>query len=251
MTHAPRKLSESDIYHITARGVGRQQLFEDDDDRRRFIKAMKESKDECSVSLLAWCLMDNHVHLLLKGDMERISLMMRRLLGSYAMQFNLLHGRIGHLFQDRFHSNPVDSDEQLLAALRYVHLNPQDMGYDYRRYPWSSYAEYDSRRPVLCTIEPAISILGDEDAFRELHEASTMKSGDDPAASNTRQRLSAGEVASVVDRVLGDISPYDLKSLGRDERDALIARLREGGLSVRQIERLTGIGRGIISRACM
>ena len=251
MTQQARLICESDIYHITARGVGRQIIFEDDGDRRALLDSLKTLKKDCGVEILAWCLMDNHMHLLLHGAMEGISNMMRRLLGGYAMRFNLKHDRVGHLFQGRFHSRPVDSDEQFCATLRYIHLNPQELGGDYRSYPWSSYGEYARGTAVLSDTSLVLEMLGSRESFIELHDETA--SADLVARSarigrEGRPRLSAGNAAALAKDILGQLSPYELKSLGKKERDSYLGKLRNAGLSVRQIERLTGIGRSIISR---
>ncbi len=254
MTHRPREISESGVYHVTARGIGRQIIFEDDGDRRAFVESMRRLRSECRVEVLAWCLMENHVHLMLRGEIDGVSLMMRRLLGSYAMRFNSLHGRVGHLFQDRFHSKPVKSDEQMLATLRYIHLNPLEAGFDFQRYPWSSYGAYATGSGLADTAF-LLDVLGGREAFAEFHGgahgtavAPTTGNAADAFRRAERRRMSAGEVDETLRSVLGTTSPYELKSLGKAERDAYIARHRQAGLSVRQKERATGIGRGIVSR---
>ena len=250
MTHLPRCASAHDIYHITARGVGRQIIFESDGDRAAFVRLLSELKRETDVEVYAWCLMDNHVHLLLHAPLERVSLLMRRMLGSYAMRFNALYGRVGHLFQDRFHSVPIADEEQLLRAVRYIHFNPQEAGLDYITYPWSSYAEYAFGTTGPCDTAFMLGMLDGPQGFVELHDAE-LPGEDALRHGTTRCHLSSDEASETVREVLGAVSPYDLKSLDKKTRNHYLARLRAAGLSVRQIERATGIGRGIISRAKM
>jgi REP-associated tyrosine transposase len=129
------------IFHITARGNRRQAIFFDDDDRRWFLRLF-----ECAVTRFRWtchayCLMGNHVHLLIEIRDENLSEGMQWLLGRYAQDFNWRHGFDGHLFQRRFKSETVTSDRHLLELSRYIVLNPIRAGIctSAADWPWSSY----------------------------------------------------------------------------------------------------------------
>ena len=124
MPRQARKKSNSGVYHIMLRGINRQLIFEDDEDMQRFIETLKRYKDECGYSLYAFCLMGNHIHLLLKEGEEPISTILKRIAGSYVYWYNWKYGRSGHLFQDRFKSEPVEDDAYFLTVLRYIHQNP-------------------------------------------------------------------------------------------------------------------------------
>ena len=128
MPRVARTKSASGIYHVVMRGVGRQLIFEDDDDRRALLEKLGKLSDEGCLTVYAWCLMSNHFHLLIKEGCEPIASAMKRLGVSYAMRFNLKTGRVGHVFQDRFSSEPVESDEYFLTVVRYIHNNPQKAG---------------------------------------------------------------------------------------------------------------------------
>ena len=108
MPRSARKLSKSGIYHIIIRGIGQQNIFEDDGDRIRFIETLKRYKTELGFEMNAYCLMRNHVHILLKDGREQIDLIMKKIVGSYAVYFNWKYDSVGHLFQDRFKSEPVE-----------------------------------------------------------------------------------------------------------------------------------------------
>lgn len=116
MGRTARSICESGLYHLTARGVGRQLIFEDDDDRENFLGLMVDHLLSNGVRMIAWCLMDNHFHLLVQGEMSIISNSMRVTLSSYALRFNIRHGRCGHLFQDRFASQCVQDEQQLVIS---------------------------------------------------------------------------------------------------------------------------------------
>lgn len=124
MPRTSRKRSETGFYHVILRGNGKQNLFETDKDRAAFMEAARSSFSRDSVTLIAWCLMDNHVHLIIDDPLDRISTAIQRVASTYAMYFNHTFGHSGHVFEGRYGSVPIIDDEQLLAAVKYVHNNP-------------------------------------------------------------------------------------------------------------------------------
>ena len=115
---------EAAVYHVTMRGNDRRNLFEDDADRERFLAKLGESGILFEMRLYLYCLMSNHVHLVLGTPRANLSRFMQRLETAYTVYFNHRHRRCGHLFQGRFGSVLVEEDEYMLKLSRYVHLNP-------------------------------------------------------------------------------------------------------------------------------
>ena len=111
MPRKARRKSESGIYHIILRGINKQIIFGDEEDHDRFLKTIKKYKIVCGYKVYAYCLMSNHVHLLIRVGQEDLDLIIKRIAGSYVYWYNWKYSRTGHLFQDRFRSEPVDSDE--------------------------------------------------------------------------------------------------------------------------------------------
>jgi REP element-mobilizing transposase RayT len=129
------------LYHLTSRGDGREDIFSDDTDRREFMRVLATVVDRFEWQLYAYCLMDNHYHLMVGTPKANLSRGMRQLNGVYTQRFNRRHGRVGHVFQGRFKAIVVDKDSYLLELSRYVVLNPVrgKMLRDPARYRWSSY----------------------------------------------------------------------------------------------------------------
>lgn len=153
MVRIARKVSGSGIYHVVMRGAGRQLLFEDDHDRRRFLELMHESFMHREVRLLCFCLMPNHVHLIAQGELAALSAAMHLLGTRYALRFNKKSDHCGPVFEDRFYSDPIETDAHFLAALRYVLMNPEHAGIcPAREYAWSSYSEYDGEAAYCDTL---------------------------------------------------------------------------------------------------
>ena len=129
------------LYHVTARGDRREDIFDDDADRLSFLATLEQVIDQFNWVCHAWCLMDNHYHLLIQTPDGNLSKGMRQLNGVYTQASNRRHKRVGHLFQGRFKAILVDSDAYLLELSRYIVLNPVRAGMVKKpqQWPWSSY----------------------------------------------------------------------------------------------------------------
>lgn len=248
-----RLRGESDTYHVVARGVGRQIIFEDTQDRRRYLDLLRKELGEGDRTLLAWCLMDNHVHLLVQSEIEGLSRFIQSLDSSYALYFNKRHDRVGHLFQGRFSSEPVDSDDYLLTVVRYIHQNPVRAGFaeGCADYEWSSYHSYasEANEDGLTNTGLVLSMCGSLDEFIRYHEFVDDAASCIDASRGCHLRYPDDKDAIVVAKtILGDVHLEEVASLPRPQRDDALRALRSARLSVRQIERLTGVSRGVISR---
>jgi putative transposase len=141
MARKPRDEEEGAIHHVYARGVDRMALFRDDVDRRRYLAVLADSVEVFAWSCLSYCLMDTHLHLLIKTAKANLGRGMQRLHGDYGRTFNRRHGRDGHLFQGRYGSTRITSDRQLWTCVVYIALNPVEAGIAQRpeAWPWSSH----------------------------------------------------------------------------------------------------------------
>ena len=250
---APRKECESEIYHVISRGTGRQLVFEDNEDRDFFIDLLVRYAGKASVEIYAWCLMGNHIHLLLHAPMARISECMKQLCGQYAQRFNTRHGRVGHLFQARFRSEPVADDPYLITVVSYIHYNPQRSNLaSQETYRWSSYGQYIGRNggEGICSIDLVLGVFGGVDSFVAYHRAYACEAScmDVDAMRFQTRAMQDEDAIALAKEVLGELRLSEVKALDRKIRDSAIRTLLAAGFSVRQVERLTGIGRGIVQR---
>lgn len=144
MPRAARKVSETGVYHAMVRGINCQDIFLDDEDRLIFLEKLNIVKERSECNVYAYCLMNNHVHLLIAENKETIGKTMKRLGSTYVYWYNRKYDRVGHLFQGRYLSQPINTEEYLLVALRYIHQNPVSAGivFNCAKYPWSSYQDY-------------------------------------------------------------------------------------------------------------
>ena len=244
MPAKPRVYSESGYMHITARGNGKQILFEEKPDYLFFLHLLKKYSIETKVSICAFCLMENHVHLLIYDPEKNVSLFMKKLCVTYAGYFNRKYDRIGHLFQGRFGSKVIDDEDYLLTVFRYILNNPRESEINNAaEYPWSSYKSYDNPNSFVDTgiIQELLGSWQDyaefiSSKYEEDSELQVVKHNDEWAQKIIRDYLNI-ESGTV-------LQSYDFQ-----KRNDAIRLLKEKGLSIRQIERLTGINRNAIHRA--
>jgi putative transposase len=126
------------VFHVTARGVARTAIFRDDFDYATFRAQLRRIASKCGWTIHAFCLMPNHYHLIVEARQDALSKGMHRLNGGYAQGFNARYERSGHLFQNRFSSYLIDSEEHYERALEYLRANPVEAGLceDSDEWPW-------------------------------------------------------------------------------------------------------------------
>jgi len=129
------------LYHVTSRGDRREDIFEDDEDRLRWLDNLAKVCSRFNWRIHAYCLMDNHYHIAIETAEANLSKGMRQLNGVYTQYFNRRHDRVGHVFQGRYKAILIDKEAYLLELARYVVLNPirARMVKNINSWPWSSY----------------------------------------------------------------------------------------------------------------
>lgn len=144
------------LYHVTARGNAQADIYDDDTDRQQFLTLLQNTIDRLDWYCHAYCLMDNHYHLLIETNSPTLSKGMKFLNGTYTQYYNRQHKRVGHVFQGRFKAILVQKDTHLLELARYIALNPvrARMVRSAKDWPWSSYratAGYEENAACLTT----------------------------------------------------------------------------------------------------
>ena len=261
MPRYARQRSSTQVYHVMLRGIDRMPIFLADYDRTRFLETLDKMKKHGEFEIYAYCLMDNHIHLLLKEVEETIHQVMKRMGVSYAYYFNSKYDRVGHVFQDRFRSEPIEDDRYLLAAVRYIHNNPVKAGIVKRvgDYAWSSYGEYMESDKVSTRVNSNVVLrMFSEDypSTRSSFEDFSTKTEDekflDIEDEDEKADKMAGNVKTIVEELLqgrgygiADI----VKIKNKRTRNEILREIKETGVSLRELSRVLGISKDIIFRA--
>ena len=247
MARQARKKSNSGIYHIILRGINRQQIFEDGEDYSKFLRILEECKAISKFEIFAYCLMNNHIHLLLKEVKEPIEQVMKRITTRFVYWYNIKYQRSGHLFQDRFKSEPVESDEYFLTVIRYIHQNPIKAGicknpYDYT---FSSYGEFFKMQ----TFVDCGFVFGmiDKHDFIKFNIENTFEQCLD-VEEKTIIKVTDEKARKIIEKYSRCKNVSEFQALDVRTRDKCLKKLRESGLSIRQISRLTGVSFNIVRK---
>lgn len=258
MAREARVKSKTGIYHIIWRGANRQEIFHDEDDSMKFLDILKKYKIKWGLTVYAWCLMSNHIHLLLKEGHEDISITMKRVGISYAMYYNWKYRTTGHLFQDRFNSENVETKRYLLTVVRYIHQNPikARMVTKIDQWKWSSCSGYYGKpvypqnmlecKAILKMFSPDLAMARKN--FKEFNEKRNQDKCLDIA--EPKLRLTDEEARIEIKKRLGRIEIAQVKSLPKEERNQVFKSVKGiKGLSMRQAARIFGVSLSLIFRA--
>lgn len=250
MPRAAREKSESGIYHVMLRGVNKQQIFEEQEDYEKFIQILEDCKKISKFELYAYCLMENHIHLLLRVEKEPLETVFRRIGSRFVYWYNIKYERHGHLFQDRYKSEPIDDDAYFIVALRYILRNPVKAGLcKYAKdYKYSSFNDYvSSNRSVLSDTEKGLSLIEKDDFEEYINVDNNDKCLEIETTSNVR--ITDEKAKTIIYKKAKCGSVAEFQEIPKAKRDKLLRVLKQQGLSIRQISRLTGTPKGVVERA--
>jgi REP element-mobilizing transposase RayT len=232
------------------RGNAGMQLFFDDDDRRFFLERLGRYRDECDLELFAWCLMGNHVHLLVRDESDSLSLAVKKLTQSYAAWFNQKYDRAGSVFGGRYRRESVEGEPYLLEVFRYILTNPVRAGGQIDQ--WTSYNDYRGLTGMTDTAFIASLFSPDPSAaFGLIDEFVSSRPDTEPAILDEPPARYNTDAAALklIKGLTRSSSPTALADMNSNRRNTILTRLKDEGISVRRISRLTGISRGIVQRA--
>ncbi|MFA9559282.1 transposase [Evansella sp. AB-rgal1] len=258
MPREARKKSKTKIYHIMWRGANGQEIFHDDEDRLAFLDTIMKYKKRMGLKVFAWCLMSNHVHLLIKEGDESISTTMKRIGVCFVSHYNWKYRTRGHLFQDRFRSENVETDQYLRTVVRYIHQNPvkAKMVDEVQQWKWSSCNGYYGVKVYPQKLLDPDFILGlfskDRTQAMELFKEFNERRNDDQCLDDHHyvRRLSDEEVRTEIKRVLGRMEIAHVKTLSRIHRTAILREIKKvEGVSQKQVARILGISVNLVYKA--
>ena len=256
MPRTAREQSTTGIYHVMLRGINRQDIFEEPEDYMKIIKTLSSltkmtettpdgmRKKICTCHIYAYCVMPNHVHLLIQENEWTLGQCVKYIADIYVRYYNMKYGRVGHLLQDRFRSEPCNNEAYFIVLIRYIHQNPVKAGlansagdYDYSSWK-NDYLNLGETH--VCTTDPVIRKY----TFAELIAWVDMPvSGDCGCMEVNEKRLIPDiEVRDAVIKACGlrSISDFQLLTLER-KKDVIREVLPYVPASPRQLSRVTGM----------
>ena len=248
MPRTARKISETGIYHVMLRGINRQNIFEDDQDRLYFMSVLASCKKVSGFRLHAFVLMSNHIHLLLEPLDEPLDMIFRRIGTRYAVWYNRKYQRAGHLFQDRFRSENVSTVQYYQTVLRYILQNPMKAGMEKHpgEYRWSSYTAYEKGQGIVSDTQYAVELFGGRETLIQY----LNQDNDDTVMDeeNHDWRLRDDAARRIMRQITQCSSISDFQKLDPDLQKKHAAEMYQERLSMSQIARLTGMSKTTVFR---
>ena len=231
------------------RGINRQNIFEEDEDRSYFMGLLKHYKDISGFRLYAFALMSNHVHLLIEPAGEPLDTVFRRIGTRYAGWYNRKYQRTGHLFQDRFRSENVENDLYFTTVLRYIMQNPMKAGLETRpgSYRWSSYLAYEKGKGAVTDTQFALNLFGSKEALMDYLSQSNDDTVMDEADFDRRLREDLAK--EKMSRITGCTNVSAFQQLDPRQQKEYARKMYQEGLSLGQISRMTGMPKTTVFKA--
>ena len=148
MPRVARYLLNTSFFHVMVQGINKEEIFNQKNDKEKYLNIVNQYKKIYDVTILAYCVMNNHTHILIYCETtDKLSMFMHRVNAKYARYYNIKHSRVGYVFRDRFLSEPIYDERYLYTCINYIHLNPVEAGFVEKaeNYKYSSYGEYISK----------------------------------------------------------------------------------------------------------
>ena len=229
------------------RGINKQQIFEDDEDCEKFLWVLKDTKEQSGYKLLAYCLMGNHIHLLIKVEKEPLEQIFKRIGGKFVYWYNIKYQRTGHLFQDRFKCEPVEDDSYLLTVLRYIHQNPvkAKICENVEDYKFSSYREYVGNKWIVDT-----GFISDIMPIEQFKVFNSEDNSDKCLEMEDKSyvRLTDEQAKRIIQMSSGCSNASEFQRLSEYDKEKYLIEFKNKGLSIRQASRLTGVSFGLVRK---
>nr|WP_312577071.1 transposase [Sedimentibacter sp.] len=245
MPRQARIISNTGIYHIMTRGINNEQIFKKEINKKRILEIIKILKEDVQFDVIAYCIMDNHMHLLIKTEENEFRTLMKKLNVKYAMYYNSTEKRNGHVFQDRFISEAVEDDKYMLGVIRYIHNNPAKAGIvkNILEYQWSSAKDYVNEKSDIINykyLNEVMNLFKDKDEFIAFHDIVDnniyidIKEEEDENIQNI--------VKNAIKEYMNENNLMDQKQVKQQQREALAEKLlRLNLIAYREIAELCNL----------
>ena len=255
MPRKPRIISSTGIYHIVIRSINQHIIFEEDFDYQKFLLIMSDCKKSTDIDIYAYCIMDNHIHLLLRATLNTLSSFFQSLGTRFVRWYNTKYSRSGHLFQDRFFSVPVETNSQYLSTLTYIHNNPvkANICLSPSEYRWSSYNAFYGEKNPLISVSFSYDIAGSKESLLKYFANTDINSEDQEFSSiylQSKRFISDEKALAVFKAVTNLNSTSEVTNLKKPIRNNYVRRLHQNNLTQKQIARLMDISIATVRRIC-
>ena len=252
----PRNLRifcHSKIYHIILKGIDNQDIFYDNQDRYVFLENIKKSQKNYTYNVLAYCLMNNHVHMVIQVENDLLSKAIQSLTIRYVYYFNKKYDREGPFVRNRFKSKIIENPNYFLKVCRYVHRNPEKANINKtEKYKWSSYNDYISGKGITKT-KILLHYFNNNinDFVKFTLQKESLEEISNEADFELISRLTDDQLIKIIKERFNLMSfedvPKFIKGYSKEEKENIIKNIDNiVGTNPRQMARVIGINRKLI-----
>lgn len=248
MPRLARKYLESSFIHIIVQGINKEYIFQKKSFKEAYLNILKKNINETDIKVIAYCVMDNHIHLLIYSEnINSVSKLMQRTNGAYAKLYNRTKNRVGYVFRNRYYTQMILTEQQLYNCIVYIHRNPlkANMVNLFQEYKYSSYNEYIGKKGLISDDSLKL-VFGDSkyfiNTFMEIHKLEDVEDIKDVVDEFEDEKVIINEYLKEKEKTILEIK--ESKELLAE----LIFRLRyRGGLSLREMEKILKISKSYLS----
>lgn len=251
-----RKFGIKRINHIVIRGVNKQDIFIDKQDKFKFVKEILNTKQKYHYELYAFVIMPNHVHMVICDKEFNLPSIMNSLQTRYVSYFNKKYDRVGHLFQDRYYSKIIEDENYFKNTIRYIHKNPEKAHIVKREnYEWSSYNEYINNDNSIVDISKLLQILDKKqeiaiNKFKEYHKQNVENKLSDEIDYELQTKLTDEQL---IEALTEKFKIDNIQNIQQYSNKKIIELMQEiiniPYISINQLSRVTGINRKVLGKA--
>lgn len=249
MPRLARKNLESSFLHIIIQGINRSYIFQDNTLKSTYKSILKRNLEETHVKILAYCIMDNHAHILMHSEnINEISQIMRKTNTSYAKFYNKLNNRVGYVFRDRYYVQTIINERQLYNCISYIHKNPikAKIAKNLSDYKYSSYIEYLHKKELVTSEGIKLALGSDKNYFDIFHEIHKLEDSED-----IKDIIEDYENPDAVIQEYLKETAMTLENIKADKQllAKLLLQLRHSaGLSLKKMEQLLNINKDTLCK---
>jgi len=241
MSRKSRIISSTGFYHLMLRGVNRADLFHDDQDRGYFLKLLFQYAEKTGADIVTYCLMTNHVHILIIS--QDPGALVRKMASGYVYYFNHKYERVGHLFHERFKSEPIEEEQYLLTVFRYILRNPEKAGIcPTGEYRWSGFSDLTVFNNK-CNFKLVSEIAG---GIQNLVRFILTDNSDICMDWDEPDQWTDKQIAEFLKALSNTENAHHIKSLPADLRNQYIVSAYHQGISVTKLARVIGLSNNTI-----
>lgn len=251
-----RKFGTKRINHIVIRGVNKQDIFLDKQDKSKFVKEILNTKQKYHYELYAFVIMPNHVHMVIYDKEFNLPSIMNSLQTRYVSYFNKKYERVGHLFQDRYFNKMIEDENYFKSTIRYIHKNPEKAFISKKEnYEWSSYNEYINNDNSIVDIDIFLKMLDENrktalNKFKEYHKQNEENKLSDEVEYELKTRLTDEQL---IEALKEKFNIDNIQNIQQYSNKKIIELLKEivniPYISINQLSRVTGINRKVLRKA--